>query len=243
MPRRARCAKQHGRWADVMMDNRFGSPTLDERTALQEAEGCDDDAVVQASLDGALEDLVRTAVRVGSEPYAVSCARIDRAFNDRMAPHRHLAWARMLAEGLKMQLKLGLHRHVSSSGAAHEPHRFTIRRSGDDRSMTGEVVPLRSGQSATSALAHFDATATELLRQGRAATLTEARLDAIRVDLLAKRAGFNRLIADLRSRPPSGDARIDAVNTTLIAEVGKGLALIDMFIQHTDACAEAGAAT
>lgn len=97
---------------------------------------------------------------------------------------------------------------------------------------------MRSGQRVTSALAHFDATATELLRQGRAATLIEARLDAIRADLLAKRAGFNWLIADLQSRPPSGDARIDAVNAALIAEAGKGLAHIAVFIQHTEACAE-----
>ena len=103
--------------------------------------------------------------------------------------------------------------------------------------MTGEVIPLRSGESATSALTHFDVTAAELLRQGRAATLSGARLDAILTDLLAKRVGLAKVLADLQSRPPSGDARIDAINATLIAEAGKSLSHIDVFIQHTQACA------
>jgi hypothetical protein len=103
--------------------------------------------------------------------------------------------------------------------------------------MTGEVIPLRSSQSATSALTHFDVTAAELLQQGHAATLSEARLDAILTDLLAKRAELAKVLTDLQSRPLSGDARIDAVNVTLIAEASKALAYIDMFIQHTEACA------
>ena len=103
--------------------------------------------------------------------------------------------------------------------------------------MTGEVIPLRSGQSTTSALAHFDVTATVLLRQGHAATLSGARLDAILADLHVKRAELAKVFAELQSRPASGDARIDAVNVTLMAEAGKALAYIDMFVQHTEACA------
>ena len=98
-----------------MMHDKRCLPVADECLLFHRASGSDDEAVVQASLDGALEDLVGAAVEVGSEPYAVSCARIDQAFDDRMAPHRHLTWARLLAEALKMQLKLGLHRHVSAS--------------------------------------------------------------------------------------------------------------------------------
>lgn len=101
--------------------------------------------------------------------------------------------------------------------------------------MTSVVIPLRTGPSATSALTHFDVTATELLQQGRAATLTGARLDAIRADLLAQRVCLAKVIADLQSRTSSGDARIDAVNATLIAEAVKGLAHIDVFIQHAGA--------
>ena len=103
--------------------------------------------------------------------------------------------------------------------------------------MTSEVIPLRPGQSATSALTYLDVTAAELLRQGRAATLSGARLDAILIDLLDKRAVLTKVLADLQSRPSSGDARIDAVNATLIAEASKGLAHIDIFILSTEACA------
>lgn len=104
------------------MDDRPNLSACDECTAVSGERSCDDKAVIQTSLDGALEDLVRAAVEAGSEPYAVSCTRIDRAFDDRMALHRHLVWAHMLAEGLKMQIKLGLHRHVSSSNIVHEFH-------------------------------------------------------------------------------------------------------------------------
>ena len=118
----ARCVRRHGRWAEMMIDDQRHLPVTHECLSSQCADSCDDEAVVQASLDAALEDLVRAAVEVGSEPYAVSCARIDQAFDDRMVRHRHLTWARLLAKGLKMQLKLGLHRHGSASKSAHQTH-------------------------------------------------------------------------------------------------------------------------
>lgn len=104
--------------------------------------------------------------------------------------------------------------------------------------MTGEVIPLRSGKSATSALARFDVAAAELLRQGPATTLTEARFEAVLADLHAKRAEIIKLIADLRCRTPSSDARINSVNATLVAEAGKGLAHIDSWIACAQVCAE-----
>ncbi|MCJ2067260.1 hypothetical protein MKK75_00290 [Methylobacterium sp. J-030] len=103
--------------------------------------------------------------------------------------------------------------------------------------MTGTLIPLRSDRGAASALAVFDVTAVELLQEGRAATLLGARLTAIKADLLAKRVQLIAVIADLQARPSSGDAGIDAVNVTLRAEAGKGLAHIDMFLRHTEACA------
>ena len=105
-----------------MINDQHRLPVADECLPFYHTDGCDHEAVVQASLDGALEDLVRAAVEAGPEPYAVSCARIDQAFDQRMAPHRHLTWARLLSEGLKMQLKLGLHRHVSASDTARQTH-------------------------------------------------------------------------------------------------------------------------
>ena len=105
-----------------MTDDRPGLSASDECTAVFGERGCDDEAVVQASLDGTLEDLVRAAVEAASESYAVRCARIEQVFDARMAPHRHLTWARLLAEGLKTQLKVSLRRHVSPSVAARATH-------------------------------------------------------------------------------------------------------------------------
>ncbi|MCJ2068144.1 hypothetical protein MKK75_04845 [Methylobacterium sp. J-030] len=103
--------------------------------------------------------------------------------------------------------------------------------------MTGTLIPLRSDRGAASALAVFDVTAVELLQEGRAATLSDARLDVIRADLLAKRRQLVAMIADLRARLPSGDARIDAVNATLLAEAGIGLGYVDQFLEQVGACA------
>lgn len=72
-------------------------------------------AAVRASLDGALEDLLRSAVEAGLEPYAISCARIDAAFDSRMVPYRQLSWAMDEAATLKCALKQGLQRRVDGS--------------------------------------------------------------------------------------------------------------------------------
>ncbi|MCJ2118747.1 hypothetical protein FV242_19675 [Methylobacterium sp. WL64] len=65
-------------------------------------------AAVRRSLDDALSDLVREAVEEPTESYAASCARIDRAFGDRMAPYRDLDWAVDRATALQHVLKQGL---------------------------------------------------------------------------------------------------------------------------------------
>ena len=98
MPPRVRCAKQRVPWAEVMGD-------------------MGEEAAVQASLDGALEDLLRAAVESPTEPYSASCARIDAVFDCRMAPHRHLAWALAEAEALKRRLKCGLYGHAPDAVA------------------------------------------------------------------------------------------------------------------------------
>ncbi|MCJ2124784.1 hypothetical protein [Methylobacterium sp. J-077] len=65
-------------------------------------------AAVHRNLDDALADLVRAAVEDPTASYAASCARIDRAFEDRMAPYQHLAWAMDQAAALQRKLKDGL---------------------------------------------------------------------------------------------------------------------------------------
>lgn len=103
--------------------------------------------------------------------------------------------------------------------------------------MTGMIIPLQSMQPATSALAAFDIAAIELLLSGRAVTLSGARLSAIRDKLVEQRAQLATVIADLRTRPPSGDLRIDAVNATLCAEADTGLAYLDLFLGQVETCA------
>ena len=71
-------------------------------------------AAVRRSLDDALADLVRASVENPTEPYAASCARIDRAFGERMAPYRDLDWAVDRATALQ---------HVLKQGLRHGPYR------------------------------------------------------------------------------------------------------------------------
>jgi hypothetical protein len=68
----------------------------------------EDGAAVHRCLDDALADLVRGAVGDPTASYTASWARIDRAFEDRMAPYHHLAWAMDQAEALRRALKHGL---------------------------------------------------------------------------------------------------------------------------------------
>ena len=103
--------------------------------------------------------------------------------------------------------------------------------------VTGTIISLRSDRGATSELDVVDVTAMLLLREGRAATLSGARLDAIRTDLLAKRMQLTAVIADLQSRPSSGDVQIDAVNATLRAEASTGLIYLDLFLEQIETCA------
>ena len=103
--------------------------------------------------------------------------------------------------------------------------------------MKGTIIPLRSDRGTTSELDVVDVTAMMLLREGRAATLSGARLDAIRTDLLAKRMQLTAVIADLQSRPSSGDVQIDAVNATLRAEASTGLIYLDLFLEQIETCA------
>lgn len=105
--------------------------------------------------------------------------------------------------------------------------------------MTGTVVPLQLKGDRASALTRIDVAAIERLAEGRAATLSAARLDAILAHLNGHRADLVAVIAELRTRPSSGDDRIDAVNATLSVEASKGLAQIDLFIGQAEICAGA----
>ncbi|WP_091721964.1 hypothetical protein [Methylobacterium phyllostachyos] len=98
--------------------------------------------------------------------------------------------------------------------------------------MMGTIIPLRLKRYETSTLASFDAAAAELLAEGRAPTLPSAQLDAILMKLRRQRAELLAINADLETRAPSGDARIDAINAKLCVEVRNGLAHIDLFIQR-----------
>ena len=86
-----------------MVDDQLSLRLSDGRAAPDRGGDLDDDAVVRASLDAALEDLLRAAV-------AESCARIDDVFALRLAAHRHRAWALAEAEALSHRLKSGLRR-------------------------------------------------------------------------------------------------------------------------------------
>lgn len=105
--------------------------------------------------------------------------------------------------------------------------------------MTGTVVPLQLKGDRASALTRIDVAAIERLAEGRAATLSAARLDAILAHLNGHRADLVAVIAELRTRPSSGDARIDALNADLSVEASKGLAQIDLFIGQAEICAGA----
>ena len=105
--------------------------------------------------------------------------------------------------------------------------------------MTGTVVPLQLRGDRASALTRIDVAAIERLAEGRAATLSAARLDTILAHLNGHRADLVAVIAELRTRPSSGDDRIDAVNATLSVEASKGLAQIDLFIGQAEICAGA----
>lgn len=74
----------------------------------------------------------------------------------------------------------------------------------------------------------------ELLQTGRAATLLGARLVAIQANLLAKRGQLAAVITDLQVRPPSGDARIDAISAPLCTEASTGLSHVDEFLRRID---------
>lgn len=49
------------------------------------------------------------------------------------------------------------------------------------------------------------------------------------------------MIADLRARGLTGDARIDTGNADLSATASQGLTQLDLIIQHTDVVASASA--
>ena len=100
--------------------------------------------------------------------------------------------------------------------------------------MTGTIISLRPERCGTAALARVDVMAVELLQAGHAATLSGARLNAMRADLLAKRQQLVAVIADLQMRPPSGNARIDAINATLCTEASTGLSHVDEFLEQIE---------
>ena len=96
--------------------------------------------------------------------------------------------------------------------------------------MTETIIPLRPRREDHTAVARIDVTAAELLARGQVSSLRTARIETILTDLRAQRDQMTTVLADLRGREPTGDARIDAANTNLIAAINQGIVQIDLFI-------------
>ena len=69
-----------------------------------------------------------------------------------------------------------------------------------------------------------------LLTTGQAASLQAARVEVILADLQAQRGQMTAVLADVRSREPTGDAQVDEANTNLTTAINYGIVQIDLFI-------------
>lgn len=96
--------------------------------------------------------------------------------------------------------------------------------------MSEGIVPLRRKGQKQTALDRVDVTAMELLVSGRATSLQAARAEVILADLRARREQMTTVLADVRGRDPTCDARIDEANASLITAINLGLVQIDLFI-------------
>ena len=96
--------------------------------------------------------------------------------------------------------------------------------------MSEGIIPLHRRGEERSALARVDVAAMEMLARGQATSLQAARAEVIIADLREQRDQMTTLLADLRGRELTDDARIDAANANLIAAINYGIVQIDLFI-------------
>ncbi|MGU3662201.1 hypothetical protein [Methylobacterium fujisawaense] len=96
--------------------------------------------------------------------------------------------------------------------------------------MSEGIVPLRRRGEKQSALDRVDSAAVQLLATGQATSLQAARAEVILADLQAQRGRMTTVLADMRSREPTGDAQVDEANTNLVTAINYGIVQIDLFI-------------
>ncbi|XYD12650.1 hypothetical protein R1A27_34475 (plasmid) [Methylobacterium sp. NMS12] len=96
--------------------------------------------------------------------------------------------------------------------------------------MSESIVPLRRRGEKQTALDRVDGAAVQLLATGQAASLQAARAEVILADLQAQRGQMTAILADVRSREPTGDAQVDEANVNLITAINQGIVQIDLFI-------------
>ena len=97
--------------------------------------------------------------------------------------------------------------------------------------MTGTIIPLRSKDEETSALAHFDVLAAELLTEGRAASLSAARLDAILTELRRHRSQLCAVMEDQHRSSLAAHAQFGSLAASIRAVANQTLARIDQLIE------------
>jgi hypothetical protein len=96
--------------------------------------------------------------------------------------------------------------------------------------MSEGIVPLRRRGKQRTALDGIDAAAVDLLVGGQTTNLRVARAEVILADMRAQRDHMSAVLADLRSREPSGNQEVDDSNGKLVAAINEGVVQIDLFI-------------
>lgn len=96
--------------------------------------------------------------------------------------------------------------------------------------MSEAIVPLRRKGPKPTALDRVDVSAMELLADGRTTSLQAARAEVILADMRAQRDEMAVVLADVRSREPTGDPQVDEANANLVAAINHGIVQIDLFI-------------
>ncbi len=96
--------------------------------------------------------------------------------------------------------------------------------------MSEGIVPLRRRGEKRTALDRVDVAAVELLADGRTTSLQAARAEVILADMRRQRNEMTAVLADVRSREPTGDPQIDDANANLITAINYGIVQIDLFI-------------
>lgn len=96
--------------------------------------------------------------------------------------------------------------------------------------MSEAIVPLRRKGPKPAALDRVDVSAMELLADGRTTSLQAARAEVILADMRGQRDEMTVVLADVRSREPTGDPQVDEANANLVAAIKHGIVQIDLFI-------------